>query len=94
MRTLRLHLAISVVAALGLVVASGAGASPPNFNAAEAVCSSSGGDVFESFPDGSYFCGTLPNLTDAQETRGRAVCEHAYGGQFIIRPSGYICVPT
>jgi hypothetical protein len=83
---------VVAVAALGLVGATAASGSPPNYNAAEAVCASSGGDMFDDLGDLGYACRSVPNLTDDQETRGRAVCEHAYGGMFVIRPSGYICV--
>jgi hypothetical protein len=54
------------------------------------VCESAGGTFLPVEP--SYGCIGLPSLTTGQEHSATAVCENAYGGTFVIRPSGYICV--
>ena len=89
--TMRVCLALAAVLALSLLGASSALAGPPNYNAAEAVCGAAGGDMFDDFGDLGYGCRSVPTLTDGQFFSGRAVCEHAYGGTFIVRPSGYVC---
>jgi hypothetical protein len=87
----RAGLALVAVFAASLFTAGSALAGPPNYNAAEAVCAAAGGDMFDDFGDLGYGCRSVPTLTDGQFFSGRAVCEHAYGGTFIVRPSGYVC---
>jgi hypothetical protein len=87
----RFWVVLAVVAGLSLVGATTAAGSPPNYNAAQAVCASSGGEMFDDFGDLGYGCRSVPNPTPDEVTRGAAVCENAYGGTFIIRPSGYVC---
>ncbi len=89
--TMRLGLALAAVLAVSLLGAGSALAEPPTYKAAEAVCAAAGGDIFDDFGDLGYGCRSLPSLTQGQEASGRGVCEGAYGGTFIVRPSGYVC---
>ena len=90
MRIKRFAAIASAVGAIGAVAAPVASAGPPNYNAARAVCT-------EGFVDAGaagYGCLSGPELTQGQSASGQAVCEHAYGGSFIVRPSGYVCSLT
>lgn len=93
-RKLLFSTAVGAIAALGLVGATGAGAEPPDYTAAQAVCAAAGGDMFDDFGTLGYGCRSVPQLTQGQFASGRAVCEHAYGGTFVVRPSGYVCSLT
>lgn len=86
----RVTATVAAAAAIASGFAAMAGGEPPLTAAAQHVCEGAGGTFVPEDP--SYGCLGLPSLTNGQEHSGRAVCENAYGGRFMIRPSGYICV--
>ena len=87
---LRITATVAAAAAVVSGFAAAAGGEPPLTAAAQNVCESAGGIFLPVEP--SYGCIALPSLTTGQEHSATAVCENAYGGTFVIRPSGYICV--
>jgi len=78
------------VAALLLSSTTSALAAPPTFRPAQEVCEHSGGNFIPHADENFYHCegGSLPYHAFVV---GQPVCEHAYGGTFIVRPSGYLC---
>ena len=88
----RVTVTVAAAAAVASGFAAAAGGEPPLTAAAQQVCESAGGTFVPADP--SYACLGLPSLTTGQERSATAVCENAYGGTFIVRPSGYICVVT
>lgn len=94
MRFKRFAAIVSAIGAIGVVAASSASAGPPNSNAAQAVCAAAGDTAFIDEGAAGYACIGVPNPTQGQFASGKAVCEHAYGGTFMERPSGYICILT
>ena len=85
----RLGALTAIACVLAMVAAFGASAGPPTFAPAQHVCETHGGN-FIVLPGVGYHCegGSLPFV--AFQT-GQPLCEHAYGGTFVVRPSGYIC---
>jgi opacity protein-like surface antigen len=84
----------SAISAIGVVAAPAASADPPNHNAARAVCAAAGDTNFIDEGAAGYACLGVPDPTQGQFASGQAVCEHAYRGTFMERPSGYICILT
>ena len=77
--------AVAVLAVIGPV-----GASPaPTFVAAQHVCAAFGGN-FVPFGASGYGCAGVFGIPQAYPPAQR-ICEKAYGGIFIERPTGYIC---
>ena len=87
---LRITATVAAAAAVLSGFAAAASGEPPLTAAAQHVCESAGGTFLPAEP--SYGCIGLPSLTTGEEHSATAVCENVYGGTFVIRPSGYICV--
>jgi hypothetical protein len=88
----RITATVAAAVAVAFGFAAAADGEAPSTAAAQHVCESAGGTFLLDGP--SYACIGLPSLTTGQEHSATAVCENAYGGTFLIRPSGYICVIT
>jgi hypothetical protein len=83
----------AVIAAAGALAMIGAGSAtgaPPTLKPAQHVCENSGGNFIPHLDEGYFHCegGSLPYLAFV---RGQHLCERAYRGTFLIRPSGYLC---
>jgi hypothetical protein len=84
-------LLVTAAAALGAVGTPAA--APPNFTAAEHICTADGG-VFASFGSTYYLCGNFSGFTSDLRA-ARALCENAYGGHFRTVPPArqlYDCI--
>lgn len=92
MRRSLVTLLVTAVAALGTV--GSPAAAPPNFTAAESLCTA-GGYFFASFGPTQYSCSSFSgDFLQRNITPARALCENAYGGLFRIIPPGanfYVC---
>ena len=85
----RLGTASAVVCVVAMAAAVGAGATPPTSAAGQHVCEASGGTFLSFAP--SYGCIGGTEISYREETTAAKVCEHAYRGTFVVRPTGYIC---
>lgn len=78
--------AACVVAGVAVV---GASASPPTFEPAKKMCENAGGEFLPFAP--SYGCIGGTAISYQGHLIGQRVCENAYGGTYVPRPTGYIC---
>jgi hypothetical protein len=85
MRALLATLVITAIAALAAV--SSAAAAPPNFNAAESLCTAQGG-VFQApsdpTPPSQYLCVKTDRFSDAEVKPQIALCYKVYGGFLLV----------
>jgi hypothetical protein len=94
MRRSLVTLLVTAAAALGAVGTPAA--APPNLTAAETLCTSVGGSFFGT-AGSSYGCSRFPGFTFSETRRAANLCEHAYGGLFLLLPPGailYVCAVT